>query len=60
VIALRSYVYVQPNPFGTTSAFYAGDTGASILGPPPRHLRLARPRRPAGVGRTHRDGHRGP
>jgi 3D (Asp-Asp-Asp) domain-containing protein len=35
VIALGSYVYVQPNPFGTTSAFYAGDTGAAILG---RHL----------------------
>src|ERR1019366_7726410 len=32
VIALGSYVYVHPNPFGTTSAFYAGDTGASILG----------------------------
>jgi 3D (Asp-Asp-Asp) domain-containing protein len=35
VIALGSYVYVQPNPFATTSAFYAGDTGASILG---RHI----------------------
>jgi 3D (Asp-Asp-Asp) domain-containing protein len=35
VIALGSYVYVQPNPFGTRSAFYAGDTGAAILG---RHV----------------------
>ena len=35
VIALRSYVYVQPNPFNTTSAFYAGDTGTAILG---RHV----------------------
>src|SRR5665213_1662353 len=26
VIALRSYVYVQPNPCDTTNAFYAGDT----------------------------------
>jgi 3D (Asp-Asp-Asp) domain-containing protein len=32
VIALGSYVYVQPNPFGTTSAFYAGDTGGAIKG----------------------------
>jgi 3D (Asp-Asp-Asp) domain-containing protein len=32
VIPLGTYVYVQPNPFATTSAFYAGDTGASILG----------------------------
>jgi 3D (Asp-Asp-Asp) domain-containing protein len=35
VIAIGSYVYVQPNPFATTSAFYAGDTGAAILG---RHI----------------------
>ena len=35
VIPLGSYVYVQPNPFDTTSAFYAGDTGAAILG---RHI----------------------
>ena len=35
VIALRSYAYVQPNPFNTTSAFYAGDTGSAILG---RHV----------------------
>jgi 3D (Asp-Asp-Asp) domain-containing protein len=35
VIALHSYVYVQPNPFNTTSAFYAGDTGSAILG---RHI----------------------
>ena len=32
VIALGSYVYVQPNPFNTTDAFYAGDTGSAILG----------------------------
>ncbi len=32
VIPLGSYVYVQPNPFGTSSAFYAGDTGGAILG----------------------------
>jgi 3D (Asp-Asp-Asp) domain-containing protein len=32
VIALGSYVYVQPNPFHTTDAFYAGDTGSAILG----------------------------
>lgn len=32
VIALRSYVHVQPNPFGTASAFYAGDTGGAIIG----------------------------
>jgi 3D (Asp-Asp-Asp) domain-containing protein len=35
VIALGSYVYVQPNPFNTASAFYAGDTGTAILG---RHV----------------------
>jgi 3D (Asp-Asp-Asp) domain-containing protein len=32
VIPLRSYVHVQPNPFGTTDAFYAGDTGGAIVG----------------------------
>jgi 3D (Asp-Asp-Asp) domain-containing protein len=32
VIPLRSYVYVQPNPFGTSRAFYAGDTGGAITG----------------------------
>jgi 3D (Asp-Asp-Asp) domain-containing protein len=32
VIPLRSYVHVQPNPFGTSSAFYAGDTGGAITG----------------------------
>lgn len=32
VIALKSYVHVQPNPFGTSSAFYAGDTGGAITG----------------------------
>jgi len=35
VIALGSYVYVQPNPFDTTSAFDAADTGSAILG---RHV----------------------
>jgi 3D (Asp-Asp-Asp) domain-containing protein len=35
VISLRSYVYVQPNPFNTTSAFYAGDIGSTVLG---RHV----------------------
>ena len=35
VIALGSYVHVQPNPFDTADAFYAGDTGAAILG---RHV----------------------
>jgi 3D (Asp-Asp-Asp) domain-containing protein len=34
-IGLRSYLHVQPNPFGTQSAFYAGDTGAAIIG---RHV----------------------
>jgi 3D (Asp-Asp-Asp) domain-containing protein len=32
VIALGSYVHVQPNPFDTGSAFYAGDTGGAIIG----------------------------
>ena len=32
VIPLRSYVHVQPNPLGTSSAFYAGDTGGAITG----------------------------
>jgi 3D (Asp-Asp-Asp) domain-containing protein len=32
VIPLRSYVHVEPNPFGTNQAFYAGDTGGAILG----------------------------
>jgi 3D (Asp-Asp-Asp) domain-containing protein len=35
VIRLGSWVYVQPNPFGTRSPFYAGDTGGAILG---RHI----------------------
>jgi 3D (Asp-Asp-Asp) domain-containing protein len=35
VIALGSYVYVQPNPFNTPEAFYAGDTGSAIVG---RHV----------------------
>ena len=35
VIALHSYVHVEPNPFGTTGAFYAGDTGGAIIG---RHV----------------------
>ena len=32
LIALGSYVHVQPNPFDTGSAFYAGDTGGAIIG----------------------------
>jgi 3D (Asp-Asp-Asp) domain-containing protein len=32
LIPLGSYVYVEPNPFGTSSAFYAGDTGSAITG----------------------------
>jgi 3D (Asp-Asp-Asp) domain-containing protein len=35
LIALGSYVYVQPNPFNTAEAFYAADTGTAILG---RHV----------------------
>ena len=32
LIPLGSYLYIQPNPFNTISAFYAGDTGAAIQG----------------------------
>src|SRR5664280_784877 len=32
MIPLRSYVHVQPNPFGTSGAFYAGDTCGAIVG----------------------------
>jgi 3D (Asp-Asp-Asp) domain-containing protein len=32
VIPLESFAHVQPNPFGTTHAFYAGDTGGAIIG----------------------------
>jgi 3D (Asp-Asp-Asp) domain-containing protein len=32
LIPLGSYVHVQPNPFGTARAFYAGDTGEAITG----------------------------
>jgi 3D (Asp-Asp-Asp) domain-containing protein len=35
VIPLGSWVYVQPNPFGTAQPFYAGDTGGAIRG---RHI----------------------
>jgi 3D (Asp-Asp-Asp) domain-containing protein len=35
VIPLGSWVYVQPNPFGTTQPFYAADTGGAIQG---RHI----------------------
>jgi 3D (Asp-Asp-Asp) domain-containing protein len=35
VIALGSYVHIEPNPFATKDVFYAGDTGAAILG---RHV----------------------
>ncbi len=34
-IPLRSFAHVQPNPFGTSHAFYAGDTGGAIVG---RHV----------------------
>jgi 3D (Asp-Asp-Asp) domain-containing protein len=32
VIPLGSYVYIEPNPFGTSKAFYAADTGSAITG----------------------------
>jgi 3D (Asp-Asp-Asp) domain-containing protein len=32
LIPLGSYVYIQPNPFGTASPFYAADTGSAITG----------------------------
>lgn len=32
VLRLGSYVHIEPNPFGTSSAFYAGDTGGAITG----------------------------
>jgi 3D (Asp-Asp-Asp) domain-containing protein len=32
VIPLRSFVHVEPNPFDTSGAFYAGDTGGAITG----------------------------
>jgi len=35
VIPLGSWVRVSPNPFGTSQAFYAGDTGGQITG---RHI----------------------
>jgi 3D (Asp-Asp-Asp) domain-containing protein len=35
VIPLGSWVYVQPNPFGTVQPFYAADTGGAIRG---RHI----------------------
>jgi 3D (Asp-Asp-Asp) domain-containing protein len=35
VIPLGSWVYIQPNPFGTVQPFYAGDTGGAIHG---RHI----------------------
>jgi 3D (Asp-Asp-Asp) domain-containing protein len=35
VIPLGSWVYVQPNPFGTAQPFYAADTGGAIHG---RHI----------------------
>ena len=35
VIPLQTFAHIQPNPFGTTSAFYAGDTGGAIIG---RHV----------------------
>ncbi len=47
VIPLRGYVHVTPNPFGTSSAFYAGDTGGAITG---RHVDIYDWR-----GRSHQD-----
>jgi 3D (Asp-Asp-Asp) domain-containing protein len=35
LIPLQSFAHVQPNPFGTSRAFYAGDTGGAIIG---RHV----------------------
>ena len=35
VVPLQSFAHVQPNPFGTSRAFYAGDTGGAIIG---RHV----------------------
>jgi 3D (Asp-Asp-Asp) domain-containing protein len=35
VIPLGSWVYVQPNPFGTVRPFYAADTGGAVRG---RHI----------------------
>jgi 3D (Asp-Asp-Asp) domain-containing protein len=32
VVPLRSFVHVEPNPFNTSGAFYAGDTGGAITG----------------------------
>jgi 3D (Asp-Asp-Asp) domain-containing protein len=32
LIPLRTFVHVQPNPFDTPGAFYAGDTGGAIVG----------------------------
>ncbi len=34
-IPLESFAHVEPNPFGTAHAFYAGDTGGAIVG---RHV----------------------
>jgi len=31
VIPLRTFEHVDPNPFGTSQAFYAGDTGGAII-----------------------------
>jgi len=47
VIALRSYVHVAPNPFGTGGAFYAADTGGAIVG---RHIDIY-----DWLGRSHQD-----
>ncbi len=32
VVPLQSWVHVTPNPYNTTQAFYAGDTGGAIIG----------------------------
>jgi 3D (Asp-Asp-Asp) domain-containing protein len=35
LIPLQSFAHIRPNPFDTTRAFYAGDTGGAIIG---RHV----------------------
>jgi 3D (Asp-Asp-Asp) domain-containing protein len=35
VVPLQSFEHITPNPFGTSHAFYAGDTGGAIVG---RHV----------------------
>ena len=60
VIALGSYVYVQPNPFDTAERVLCRRHRHGDPGPPRRHLRLARSHRPIGVGRPRGHRHPGP